>query len=975
MLERRIRVMLIDDDRHNYIITRTLLSESGPDRFQLDWASSAEEGRAQLETCAHDVYLVDYKLGGDSGLDLIREATAAGCQAPLIMLTSRIDRELDLEAMRAGAADYLVKNQLDALRLERSIRYCLEKQSLVRDLDRERYLLHTLMHHLPDMIFFKDREYRFLRISKALADRLGLADPQQAVGRTDYDFFPEKYARRAAEDERRMMESGEPLVGKEEHPTWPDGSVSWVSTTKAPLWDRDDRVVGTFGIAHDISAQKEVEKVLRHTMQAAEAANRAKSQFLANMSHEIRTPMNAILGMTELVLDTELTDSQREYLSMVHASGESLLTLINSVLDFSKIEAGKLELESAPFDLRESLGDMMKSLALRAEREDLELACHVAPEVPETLVGDAARLRQIAVNLVGNAIKFTEQGEVVLDVAVEESSDEEALLHFTVKDTGIGIPADRLEKVFEAFEQVDSSTTRRYGGTGLGLAICSRLVQQMGGRIWAESEPGRGSTFHFTACFGVSQFRPSDLPQERSAAVGGTSVLVVDDNATNRRILDEMLRSWRMEPTLVSGAREALATLAAASDQYRPLKLVITDMNMPDMDGLGLVESMRVDPRFASLPVILLTSGGLSGDSRRLQSLEVSAHLLKPVKQSELFNAIAAALGVCQAEDARAAAGAAAHTLSPRRILLAEDSVVNQKLAIGLLERQGHTVVVASTGREVLDALQRQPFDAVLMDVQMPDMDGLQASRLIREREKTTGGGRLPIIAMTAHAMRGDRERCLAAGMDDYVSKPIRSRVLFEILDRHLADAPPVESATPPADTSAEGATPTPAAPSPTSDNGGVERGPAAAKQTTPTTAANSKPAGQSPPIDWQTALRSVGGDKELLRDVAGVFLSEAPTLLDQIRRALDEEKPADAQRAAHTLKSSLRTLGCPQAGELAWELEQSCTTAGVHALFQLLDRLQRAIDAISESLVAFTRGDDMLIEPPANPSPKGPDS
>jgi len=527
----------------------------------------------------------------------------------------------------------------------------------------------------------------------------------------------------------------------------------------------------------------------RLARETALEANREKSRFLATMSHEIRTPMNAILGMTELVLDSELTDSQREYLSMVQESGQSLLALINDILDLSKIEAGKLELDHVPFNLRERVGDVMKMMALRAHAKGLELACRIEQDVPDLVVGDPTRLSQILINLVGNATKFTDEGEIVLRVTCDNCKDGVAELKFTVGDTGIGIAEDKLARIFDAFTQADASTTRRFGGTGLGLTISSRLVHLMGGRIWAESELGRGSTFHFIVPLKCTDSRSVSAPRVRPAAVEGIRVLAVDDNATNRLILDETLSGWGMQATVQSGAREAFDTLRHATRAGLPYRLLLTDLNMPEVDGINLIEWIRDDPDLKNLQVIVLTSGLIADDRQRLETLDVVASLMKPVKQSELLDAISMALGIADAREGpmRPAASTAPVPLPPLNILLAEDSVVNQKLAIGLLQKHGHQVTVANNGVEAINELNAAAYDLVLMDVEMPKMDGLEATAAIRAREKKTGT-HIPIVAMTAHALQGDEQRCLDAGMDAYVSKPIRTQHLFETLAAVLAD-------------------------------------------------------------------------------------------------------------------------------------------------------------------------------------------
>ncbi|WP_372832766.1 PAS domain-containing protein [Pontibacterium sp.] len=861
----------------------------------------------------------------------------------------------ELQALEGFATDITEQKRVEA-----------QRNSTTQELAESRRRLTTLIANLPGVVYrgLDSPRWSVEFVSGGCVELTGYTPEELVAGEiVDYSdlMYPEDRDRVLAQTQQSLSEKRP--YRTEYRIRTRSGEEKWVWEQGCGVFGPDGDLQVQEGFITDITEQKRVQaqaqalqeelltinarlekqfeqrtaelkashEELHKAKVAAEQASNAKSEFLANMSHEIRTPMNGVIGMSELLGNTLLSTQQQEYLTLIQQSADTLLRLLNDILDFSKIEAGKLELEEIDFNLRDTLDDTLQTLAMRASEKGLELVGRISPQIPDALIGDPGRLRQIIVNLVGNAIKFTELGEILVDIRPQALKESEVELVFSVRDTGIGIPPEQRQHIFESFSQVDSSISRRFGGTGLGLAISSQLVGMMGGEMSMESTVGEGTIFHFSLVLQRQLGPGTHLPRELSALYE-LPVLIVDDNSTNRRILEEMLVNWCMKPMTAASGEDALDKLERARGAGTPYHLILLDAMMPGMDGFAVARRIRGDPNYSDIAIIMLSSVGQSTKSASLQDRGIARYLTKPVKQSNLLDAILSLKGlVIQPEAAEASVPGGA----PLHILLAEDGLINQKVATKLLEQRGHSVVIANDGKQAVEWFEREPFDLVLMDVQMPEMDGLQATARIRELE-AGGASHLPIIAMTANAMKGDREQCLRAGMDDYIPKPIRSQQLYDTIDQVVNAAASEAGVSTVSDTEV---TSPQSSPSKEAQSQEVIR--------------DTQYLDPAEVFDPDGALEGVGGDADILKELVELFYDECPKLMSEIHATLAAGDAVALRRAAHTLKGTVAVFAAKRTVASALKLELMAREAELDAAPEALSALESDVERLKQALVS----------------------
>ena len=844
-----------------------------PDNDRLESAASA---------------LTHFELNGfpDSPAVILRQATASAqnpTQEQIGLWAELLSAKTPEDAV--AIAQHGRQNSLSELNIARShgASPSSAKRAAADRADLE--TLSLVANRAPVAIFIMDQSGTIQWTNPTFEMQTGYSADEAIDSRFDELAFGPSSSQDSVRNYQQALQNGHEL-SKDVLIYRKDGQTTWGEVKLFPVTDEEGRKSRWIGLLGDVTQRRRTEDALRAAKRSAETSSRTKSEFLANMSHEIRTPLNAILGMTELALTTTLNPEQRDYLRTVQTSADTLLQLLNDILDVSKIEAGKLEIEEVDFSLPEIIRETLKALAVKAHQKGLELAVHMPMSLPEFLCTDPIRIRQILFNLIGNAIKFTEQGEVVVEIEEQWRTGDEVCLHFSVRDTGIGIPPENLRKIFDSFTQVDSSMARRFGGTGLGLTISSQLVRLMNGKIWVQSQEGEGSTFHFTL-----QAKLGEAPNPKPAALNanelaGKRVLLVDDNATNRKILDEMLRRWGLQPTLADGAKAALVEMEATSKNDQPFDLILLDAMMPEVDGFQLAEQLKQRTDLKRGTVMMLSSADRPNSTARCRELGIDAYLVKPVSASSLLEAILDSLSESEARPMSTPKHNAIADSIPNRalqVLVVDDHPANRKLAISILNRRGHVCESAADGDEAVAACSQQDFDVVLMDVQMPVCDGFAATNRIRAREKTAGK-HTPIIALTAHALVGDREKCLRAGMDSYLSKPIHAGDLVTLVERITGVSPDESLAS----------------------------------------LSDPNPAAASKPFDISAALARMGGEQDLLDEHIGFVLADTPELLLQMKVAIEEGKPRELEIAAHRLKSLVSSYNHDSAHELTQQLENS---------------------------------------------------
>jgi len=841
-----------------------------------------------------------------------------------------------------------------------SIRDITDAKKIQLDLEASRSQLAEIIDFFPDPLFVINTGSRVVAWNRAMEELTGIR-AETIIGKGDYEYaipfygerrpilidlalsWDEKYRETYLSVHRR--EDGV-LMSESYHPDLQGGI--YLSGTARVFRDAYGQPQWAIENLRDISAIKEVEENLKASRGAAEEASRAKSEFLATMSHEIRTPLNGVIGMAGLLLGSRLTDTQRRYAEIIHRSGEALIQIVSEILDFSKIEAGRLDLESLDFDLYSLMDDVTANLAVRAQEKGLELVCGINPDVPARLCGDPGRLRQILTNLIGNAVKFTRQGEVAVRVSLEAGGAESVQLGFEVRDTGIGISSERISMIFEKFTQADASTTRQYGGTGLGLAITKELVGLMGGTIGAESQVGEGSRFWFSLPF-ERQPGVSSVPAFSDVDMRGARVLIVEHNETNREVLTLRLKAWEMRPAAAMNGTAGLVALLQARQEGDPFRIVLVDMQMPSMDGEAFCRAVKGDDRVSDTPLVLLTSLAVRGEARRVRDMGFSGYLTKPVSHSDLFDVLNQ---VMSGRDAPAKSMVTRHSArefkrlkgrSGARILLVEDNITNQQVALDILENLGLRTDAAANGVEALKSLETIPYDLILMDVEMPEMDGLEATRRIRaleaEAEKPDGkdraesvrvtsrSGHIPIVAMTAHALAGHRERCLEAGMDDYISKPVNPQALAKVLDRWLpVDLEEVQ--------------------------GRHEDEKKTAAIHSPQAVRESDVAENEPSVfDRACFMERVMGEVPLAGRVIAGFLEDVPRRMETLSQCIDAGDAEALRREAHTIKGAAANMCAEVTRGLAFELEKAGEANDLSLAEDLMPRLKGALEALREVL------------------------